>query len=179
MFAVSLLLFCRISIALLFIASAGSKAFALRDFEVTVGNFKLLPRQWNKPAAWLFLGGEIATVVLIAIGGSLLLVGFLLAIALLAVFAIALVSVLLRDIDISCHCFGKTERRISPYDVVRNILFILCGLSGLWMLRYPLQNLGVGEMTLLTFTSVAFVVLVANLSDVIETLLRPISMGAR
>jgi len=179
MFAVSLLMFCRISIALLFIVSAGSKTLAIRDFEVTVGNFKLLPRRWNKPATWLFLGGEIATVVLIAIGGSLLLIGFLLAIALLAVFAIALVSALLRDIDISCNCFGKTERHISPYDVVRNILFILCSLSGMWMLIYTPQNLDVGEITLLTFMSAVFVVLVANLSDVIETLLLPFSVDAR
>jgi uncharacterized membrane protein YphA (DoxX/SURF4 family) len=178
MFAAYLLLFCRISIALLFIFSAASKALALKDFEVTVDRFKLLPRHWNKAAARLFLGGEIVTVILIVIGGSVLLVGLLLAIALLALFAIALLSALSRGIDTSCNCFGKSERRISPYDVVRNVLFILCSLSGLWLLRYTPQHLEASEVALLTYMSAAFVLLAANLSDIIETLLRPFSIDA-
>lgn len=161
------------TIILLFFFSSGRKILAPGNFTVTIGDFKLFPRRWSKTVAWLFLLSEIATVVLVAIGGSLLSPGFLLAIVLLAVFSVALVTALAREIEVSCNCFGRTERRISRYDVVRNGCFILCGLIGLWMMRYALQGLAGSEIMLLACMSAVFLMIVTNLEDIVETLRRP------
>ncbi len=181
MFAAYLLMFCRIAIVLLFIFSASGKVLSLADFEVAIGDFKLLPRRWSKIVALLFLGGEIATVVFLTIDSGLLSIGFLLSITLLAVFSAALVTALQRNIgmSLSCNCFGKSERRISHYDVARNILLILCSLIGLWMLRYAPhpQVLAGSEVTLLGLMSAVFVVFVTNLGDVIETFCQPFSVN--
>jgi hypothetical protein len=176
MLATYVLMFCRITLALLFIFSFGSKLLALRDFTVAIGDFKLLPRRWSRTVALLFLGGEIATSVLVTIGGGLLPSGFLLATALLAVFSLALIMALWRKIDMSCNCFGRTERRISHYDVIRNVFLILCCLIGLWVLRNASQGLSSGEIILLTLMSAVILVFATNLSDVVEALRRPFSV---
>jgi len=173
MLATSLLMVCRITIALLFFSSFGRKVLAPGDFAVTVGDFKLLPRRWSKTVAWLFLISEIATAVLMALGGGLLSLGFLLASVLLAVFSAALGTALLRKIQMSCNCFGRTERRISRYDVARNGCFILCSLIGLWMARYALQALSGNEIILLALMSAVFLMIATNLEDIVETLHRP------
>lgn len=177
MFAAYFLMFCRITIAFLFTFSFSSKILALEDFEVAVRDFKLLPRHWNKTAALLFLGLEFSTAALVTIGSYLLPIGFLLAVVLLTVFSVALVIVMRRDTNVSCNCFGRTERHISYYDVVRNLLLVLCSLIGLYTLRYASQVLARDEIILLALMSIVFVVFVTNLDDVVETLHHPFSVN--
>lgn len=173
MLATDVLMFCRITIAILFLFSFGRKVLTYRDFAVTLGDFKLFPRRWSKTVAWLFLSGEITTAMLVSFGGDGLLPGFLLATALLAVFSAALATALWRHIKMSCHCFGRTERPISSYDVARNAFLALCSVLGLWMLRYPLQIASPAEMILLALMSLVFLLGVTNLSDIVETLRAP------
>ena len=176
MLAASLLMFCRITIAFLFLFSFGRKILAFRDFAVTVSDFKLFPRRWSKTIARFFLGGEIATAILVIFGGNMLFLGFLLATVLLAAFSIALETALWRNINMSCNCFGRTEQRISPYDVVRNGLLIMCTLFGLWMLGSASQRLSIEEIILLALMSAVFLLFVTNLGDIVETLRRPFSV---
>lgn len=173
MFTTYVLVFCRATIALLFAFSFGSKFLALRDFAVSIGDFKLLPRRWSKILAWLFLCGELATIICITFGGNLLPFGFLLAMALLLIFSMALITALRRKVSMSCNCFGRTERHLSRYDVARNVFLILCSLVGLWMMGSAQHNLAIGEIILLALMSTGLLLLITNLSDVIETLLRP------
>jgi hypothetical protein len=173
MLVASLLMFCRITIAFLFLFSFGRKVLAFRDFAVTVSDFELFPRRWSKTIAGFFLGGEIATAILVIFGGNMLFLGLILAIVLLAAFSVALGTALWRNINMSCNCFGRTERRISHYDVVRNGLLILCSLAGLWMLSSASQRLSVGEIILLALMSAVFLLLITNLDDIVETLRRP------
>ncbi len=177
MSAVYVLMFCRITIILVFALSLGGKILDIVNFQEAIVDFRLLPTRWSKAAAWTFLGVESAIVLLMAIGGSVLLIGFLLAMALLTVFSAALVLVLQRDIRVTCNCFGRTERRISPYDVARNVLLILCGLVGVWALVSPLQSLSEVEIILIGLMAVCFVVLVTNLADVVGTLRQPFHVG--
>lgn len=173
MFASYVLMFCRITIALLFMFSFGSKALALRDFTVAIGDFRLLPRRWSRKITWLFLSGEIASSVLVISGGHLLPIGFLLATVLLTAFSIALLMALWRKFDMSCNCFGRTEHRISYYDVIRNMYLIVCCLIGLWILRYASQGLSSGEIVLLILMSAVILIFVTNSADVVKALCRP------
>lgn len=174
-----LVLFCRSTIALLFIFSFGSKALALREFVVTIGDFKLLPHRWSRAAALLLLGGELITALLVIIGGGMLAVGFLLAAALLTIFSVALISVLRRKIAVGCNCFGRTERRVSYYDVARNVYLLLCsfvgliGLIVLGILKRALQDLPSGELILLVVMSAFVLFAVIHLGEVVETLRQP------
>lgn len=174
MLATSLLMFLRVTIALLFFIAFGRKTLAVRDFAVTVGDFKVLPRRWSRVVAVLFLSGECVTALLVALGGDLLFLGFLLAIALLAIFSVALISALWRNIDMHCTCFGRTEQRISRYDLVRNACLILCCLPGLWMRGDASQSLPGSEIILLILMSAVFLLVVTNLNDIVETLRQPI-----
>lgn len=170
MLAASIVMFCRITIAFLFIYSSGSKLLSLRDFAVTIGDFKLFPRRWSKPAAYIFVAGELITMILVVIGGVVLPIAFLLAMLLLIGFSIALASALWRKLDLNCNCFGRTERRISSHDLIRNLLLTLCSLTGLWMASSATTNLSMGEIVLLALMSAVVLFIVIQLRDIVETL---------
>jgi hypothetical protein len=173
MSATYVLMFCRFTVIVMFVLSVSGKVKNIDAFQKSIEDFQLLPLAWSKVVAWAFLCMEAITILLTVIGGSALLVGFLLSACLLVVFSAALTLVLRRRVRISCNCFGWTERRISPYDVVRNALFILCSLVGLWALASPIQGLSGAEVVLIGFMAVCFVVIVTNLADVVETLRQP------
>lgn len=114
MWAIYLQAFCRIFLGLIFLLSSVSKLRDMMGFRRTINNFQILPPQFNHFVAWLFMGSEIIVVILLVIGGPTLLYGFLLAASLLIVFSLALVSVLIRKLSTSCHCFGSFTHLGSP-----------------------------------------------------------------
>ncbi len=173
MVAAYTLMFCRITIALAFAISVFGKAQDITAFQEAISDFQILAPDWSKTAAWVFLCAETCGVLLMVIGGGLLLPGFLLAALLLLTFAVALVLVLLNKRRISCNCFGRSQRRISPYDVVRNLLLTACGLVGVWALVETQQALPAIDSLLIGLIATCFVVLVTNMADVIETLRHP------
>lgn len=171
--AVSLyiLTFCRVAIGLVFAASSISKALDIVRFRQTIHSFNILPGQLSDIAALLFLCGEFAVVVLMLIGGSLLTLGFSLAIFLLLLFCIALVSVLARRIHTSCNCFGTSARQVSGFDVWRNAGFILCALAGYAVLAWAKNtqvNLGLVEWVLTGLGAGVFVVIWIQLSEIVQ-----------
>jgi hypothetical protein len=124
------LTFCRVVSGLVFLISGVSKASHLPQFKQTIVTFRLLPNQLSGIAALLFLAGEFSVVLLMIVGGSFLLPGFILAITLLTVFSGALVSVLIRKLRTSCNCFGPSEKPVTVSDLWRNLGFIGCALFG-------------------------------------------------
>lgn len=173
MFVALVLTFCRVVLALVFALSVGGKIIDIRAFQEAITDFRLLPPGWSRAAAWGFVLAESAVVVSMVVGGPTLVAGFLLALALLSVFSLALVVALRRDTRVSCNCFGRTERRISPYDVLRNALLALCALTGAWALSVPLQSAPIAGTALVGLMAACFAVFVTNLKDVIETLRQP------
>lgn len=167
------LTFCRIAVALVFALTVVGKAQNVTAFQEAILDFQLLPPNWSKALAWTFLSTEALVVLLMVIGGSILLPGFLLAIVLLLSFAIALVLVLRRNKRVACNCFGRTERHISSYDVVRNLLLTACSLLGIWALLGPQQNLSINDVLLVGLMAACFVTLVTGIADVVETLRQP------
>ncbi len=167
------LAFCRVVIGLVFGLSFFSKVVDLSAFEQTIIRFALLPQPLSRLFAWVFLGGELAVAVLVALGGALLGVGFLLGAALLLVFSGALVSVLRRHIQTPCNCFGATEKPVSSADVWRNVGFLLCALGGSAILAWShgVQTpLGLAEWSLIGLGGGVFVAFWLHLGAIVQLL---------
>ena len=171
-----LLAFCRIAIGLLFVVSAIGKLRDFAAFRSSVAGFELLPRAWSGRAAVGLLGTELGVVLLLAAGGPLLPVGLSLAALVLLGFSAALVAVLRRGLKVACNCFGPTTRRVSAYDVVRNLVLFACAVLGAWALVASRQGLSATEVVLVALMAGCFVALLTQLGDVAETLRRPFSV---
>ncbi|HZN20409.1 MAG TPA: MauE/DoxX family redox-associated membrane protein [Micromonosporaceae bacterium] len=167
------LVLSRATVGLAFALSAAGKLRDPKAFREAVAGLRLVPSGWSAATAAGVLATEVAIVVLVTFGGPALLLGFVVAVGLLAVFSGALVMTLRRGVIISCNCFGPDERSLSPYDVVRNLLLVGCALAGLWAMRAPRESLAGLEVVLTTMMAVSLVVLVTNVHDVLPTLRRP------
>jgi hypothetical protein len=121
-----ILAFCRVAIGLVFAISSFGKARDIARFQQAIGGFQLLSQRLSNLAALLLLGGEIAVVLFLLIGGPLLLPGFALALLLLLIFCAALASVLIRKLHTPCNCFGSSNKPVTLVDIWRNLGFLLC-----------------------------------------------------
>jgi peroxiredoxin len=128
-----LLAFCRITIGLTFAYSFLMKVRDVNQFAQTIANFRLVPLRWGRPLALLFLSGEVAVVILLLLGGVWLPLAFTLVLILLAAFTIALVAVLVRNIQTTCHCFGRSDKPVTSADVWRNGGLVLLAAGGWWL----------------------------------------------
>jgi Methylamine utilisation protein MauE len=171
-----LLAFCRIATGLLFAVSAIGKLRDFAAFRASVAGFELLPRAWSPIAARVLLGAEVGVVLLLAVGGPLLPVGFWLAALVLLGFSAALVAVLRRGLRVTCNCFGPTTRHVSYYDVIRNLVLLAVALLGVLALAASGQALDGTEIVLVALMAGCFVALLTQLADVAETLRRPFSV---
>lgn len=169
------LMFCRSTIALVFALTAFGKALDVAAFQESISEFRILPMNLSKAAAWILLGTELVVVLLMVAGGYLLSAGFSLAVCLLATFSAALLVALWRTSKMICSCFGIGTQRISPYDVARNVLLALCCLIGICALDDASHGLPGSASVLVILMAISFVCLVSNLRDVVETLRQPFS----
>jgi uncharacterized membrane protein YphA (DoxX/SURF4 family) len=168
-----LLLFCRLVIGFVFLASFVSKLRNIPAFMQTIRQFDLIPTRFSQPAALLLLGSELTIIVLILLDRAWLFVGFGLAFVLLVGFSVALASVLSRKIQTSCNCFGPSTTTVSRYDLWRNACFIACALGGCG--TYLALNQGglriaVWETSLLGLVAAAFVGITTQFRDIAELL---------
>jgi hypothetical protein len=172
-FASYALTFSRIALGLIFVASSIGKLRDFSAFERTVENFRVLPRQLAQVCAYVFLGGEIAILALMILGGnSFLMVGFLMAILLLSIFCIALLTVLIRRLQVPCNCFGSSQRPTSPVDIWRNVGFLACavlGTASLTALPGATTKMTLGESVLLGMMALVFVALSVYVGEVIDS----------
>lgn len=123
------------------------------------------------PAARLILGLEFLVMVCLFTGQ---LIAFGLASALLISFTIALASVLLRNLQIHCNCFGNSRRPVSPIDLLRNMGFLFCSCSGGWLAARPEVGLAIEPLDL-GFTSLValiFTLILSQLSDIYQLFYR-------
>lgn len=166
-----LLAFCRVVIVIVFAVSSVSKAVDIARFRQTIRTFHLLPERLSSGAAILFLVSEFAVAVLAALGGSLLLFGFALAVGLLLLFCLALVSVLVRGIRTSCHCFGQATKQVSHLDIWRNIGFIVCALVGyitlIWT-KNSQEPMDLVKWTLIGLAAGVFVMIWTQLAEIVQ-----------
>lgn len=163
-----ILAFCRAVIGLVFLVSFASKALNLHAFEHTIASFSVLPKGWSRPASVCFVAGEIAVAILITLGGQFLAPGFALAILLLAVFTLGLASVLARRLRVSCNCFGPSSQLVSPYDICRNLGFIVCATVGLAVLDVSPSTLQWIEWLLIGLVAAVVAAVWINLRDIAQ-----------
>src|SRR5436853_746533 len=171
------LLFCRVVICLVFGLSAIGKMIDLVSFERAMTAFGLLPEQWSRGAASVFLAGELGTAALMLAGSNLLIWGFGMGLALLLIFSGALVLVLVRRQVIACHCFGPSRRTVSIHDLVRNGGLILCCCGGLGLLwAGSLQNATptLADGILTGIMAVTLAALLINVADIV-LVVRPVA----
>lgn len=169
----SLLIFCRLTIGLTFAWAVFGKLRDLSAFQAAVVDFRVLPPALSRSAAWVSLLAECAIILMLGMGKTLLLPGFVLAAGLLMLFSVALGLVLRRNRQVSCNCFGVTKRRVSPYDVARNLLLMVGSLVGSWTSLVAIQPVAASALILLGLMALGLIILVTNLADVVETLRRP------
>lgn len=165
------LVFCRIVIGIVFAVSFLRKISSVPIFEQTITQFSILPKRFSRVVALLILSCEIAVALLVIIGGPFLESGFLLSVLLLLVFSSVLMSVLHRDIQTSCNCFGSTQKQVSSVDVWRNVGFFVCALIG--CSAFAGSNSGQGHLAplewgLLGLAASFFVALWLHLGEIVQ-----------
>ncbi len=168
------LIFCRWVIGLALAVSAVGKASALASFRSTIAELGILPGRLAGAAALGSVAAEGLTVVLVAAGSVFADAGFWLAAALLAAFSVILGIALRQKSDVSCNCFGPSERRVSWYDLARNGVLGLCCAGGLW--PWPDRagvHLAPGLIVVLGLMGASFLLITVNLEDLVDVLRKP------
>ncbi len=116
----------QVTLGLVFATSAIGKVLNMAEFARTIVQFKLLPPRITRVAATLVVVGESSIVVLLMAGGIMTCLAAIMALMLLLIFSGAISSALARNLDTACSCFGSNRERISPYELWRNGVLILC-----------------------------------------------------
>lgn len=169
-----ILAFCQITTGLLFFISSINKLRDIHGFIGTIYRFNLVHPKLNRPIAFTFLSGELLVVILMVVGGAVLGWGFLLASSLLIIFSAALISVLIRKIQTSCNCFGASEKQVTPYDVVRNFIFVLCTGTGFLLVNQNSVTLtstfSFLDWGLVLLVSIPFVIIWIQSGEIIQFL---------
>lgn len=160
-----LLAFCKITLGLLFLISAISKLKSFPQYVATVSNFRLLPESFTRLAAVLVLISELLIVLFLF---KWQVVAFYLASIMLIIFSAAFASVLFRNIQTTCNCFGTSQHPISQADLVRNFGFLLCSCGGGWLATKPEVNVSLAPLHLgiIGLIAIVFVLVWAQLGEI-------------
>ena len=98
----------RASLGVICLWAGLKKARGLNTFAHGVADYRLLPLRIVRPVAYAIVAAEFA-VGLLLVAGALPLLATLGAIALFAMFAVALGISLARGDNGPCHCFGASD----------------------------------------------------------------------
>lgn len=166
-----LLTFCRCTLALVFIYAFVTKARNFSLFERTIRSLGIVPAPAIRIASVVTLFAEFSTCTLLLVGGHFVEFGFYFSIFLLLVFSVILMLILTKRDNVSCNCFGSTDRPVSVIDLVRNTGFMVCGLLGLalgWTSNGTQAELGVVELSIAGVSAMAFVGMWTNIKEITE-----------
>ncbi|MBW4666735.1 MAG: hypothetical protein KME60_04650 [Cyanomargarita calcarea GSE-NOS-MK-12-04C] len=160
-----LLAFCKIVVGFLFTISFIAKLRNFSQYVDTVRDFRLLPKSFSRSAAALVLICELAIVLFLF---KWQVIAFWLATGLLVIFSVALASVLSRNIQTNCNCFGTSKRLVSQTDLLRNFGFLLCSCCGAWLAAKPEVNVPITPLNLaiIGFIALAFVLIWEQLGEI-------------
>jgi hypothetical protein len=167
------LLFCRWSVGITFLASAVGKARDLSGFRQAVSDLGALPARMVGPTAIGTVLAEGLVVLGMLVGTVALPAGFVLGAVLLVLFSVVLVAALRRDVGVSCNCFGASERPISWYDLGRNAALLACCAAGLAGYGVAHGRPAASVIVLLGLMAGCFFLIVTNAEDIVELLRKP------
>jgi len=171
-----LLTFFRFVIGFVFAISLIGKVRDIPAFTQAITNFRFFPQSFSKPLAYLFLLGELSTVIAMAIGEKLILWGFLLAALMFLSFTIALSSVILRKIKTPCNCFGPDQREVNFGHILRSLGFMVCGVGGVIISTLSgnfLNPLNLVDIFLMGVFAFVFSLIWMQVGDILQLLTSP------
>lgn len=168
-----LYIFSRIFIGFAFGYASIAKMLDVRSFQNSVISFQLAPKKVSNYLAVLFVGGEIAVVVMMVTERKGSFLGFIFASMLLLIFSLALISILRRNILASCNCFGSSNEKISSFDVWRNLgllAFSVIGAYTSWLLSEQdvFAAFEEGEMIITALLAIASVLIWVNMRPFVK-----------
>lgn len=160
-----LLTFWKLTVGLLFLISAISKLKSFSQYVDTVRDFRLLPESFTRLAAVLVLISELLIVLFLF---KWQVIAFCLASILLIIFSAAFASVLFRNVQTTCNCFGTSQHPISQVDLVRNFGFLLCSCGGGWLATKPENTVSLAPLHLgiIGLIAIVFVLIWAQLGEI-------------
>jgi hypothetical protein len=164
-----------------FCASFAGKIRDVARFRRTIMAFDVLPAALLTPAARVLVASEGALVVLLLAGlllpsstAAVTVAALTLAVVLLLAYTAGLVRVKLRQIRVSCNCFGTGNTIVSWPDVVRNGLFLLIG--GLGLAAGPVE-LPTADRALVVLAAAPVALLLINFTDVVSVSQKSFTAG--
>jgi hypothetical protein len=121
---------CAVALLLVFGVSAVTKLRSRSAYAAFVRSTRqLLPpgsRQVTR-AAWVVVGAEVATVVLLPVFP---VAGLAVAAALLIAFSVAILAAVRRGVSAPCRCFGASSRPLGRSQAARNATLALLAVAG-------------------------------------------------
>ncbi len=103
--------------------AAVPKIIDLQGFYLSVDNYQIVPEQFISYFAVFLVSLELVLGIFLILR-VYLKEAALITIILNIIFIIALTSVIIRGIDISCGCFSKVGEAVSVNQIVRDVFFI-------------------------------------------------------
>lgn len=159
----------RLTLMLVFVASAAAKLRDLRGFRRTLRELRLLPTAAVAPVALAVPFAEVVAVGLLGLGGPALLAGFVFAAGLLGLFTLALASGLARGVAAPCHCFGASERPLNRFDLARNGALIAAAVLGAVTSPGAVSAIpGLAELLLAALGASALALFLIHLGELLE-----------
>lgn len=114
----------RVSAGLFFAAAGAMKAIEPHAFISAITAFALIPEPFVRVAAFAVITGEMFFGTLLMLGIAPRAAGMVLITA-MVLFTAAIISALVRGIELSCGCFGAASAdAIGPWTILRNALII-------------------------------------------------------
>jgi hypothetical protein len=128
--AIQIATFCRVAIGVVFALAFVSKIFRRRQFEQALATFGV-PLQLQMVGSSIVLVTELSITLCMCAGGRWLQIGFILAVASLSIFSVALVRILRSRQSVICHCLGVGDKPVGVEGVWRNGAVMVCAASAL------------------------------------------------
>jgi hypothetical protein len=126
---------CRVLIGVVFVIAVAGKlrrATAFTDFVGSVRQMGVLPSALARPAAVAVAAAELAIVLALAVPARQPgVLGFGLAVGLLAAMTAGIAMSLARGNREPCRCFGRSETPLGARHVGRNVVLVAVALLGL------------------------------------------------
>jgi hypothetical protein len=125
----------RIILGTVFVYASFDKIRYPEPFAQNIIGYDILPLAWTNIAAiwlpWLELVSGVMLILGVWVRSNALIVNFL-----LIVFIIALISAIVRGLDISCGCFevGDSESQVGWMRVIEDVGLLLLSL---WLMKFP------------------------------------------
>ncbi len=159
----SVVLTCRLLLGVVFAVSLAGKLRGTGDFvEATRRLVPVRFARWDRLLSAAVAAVELGVLILLVVQPT---AGFLLALALLAAFTVALAAALRRGETAPCHCFGSVGTPLGRRHVVRNAVLLSIAALGL---AFPAMSPPLAESLPAATIALAVAAIVIRFDDLVE-----------